>query len=820
MTLKANILKEVFVQDQISIIKMKGDTTEFAADSFHVRNGATVQDMLKKLPGIQVDKDGTITAMGEQVTKVLVDGEEFFGNNPIIATKNLQANAIDKVQVFDMKSDQSTFTGIDDGQRSKTINLKLKENTKKGYFGKLDLGAGLDDKWNNNAIINSFRDKKQLSIYGAMSSTDPYGSDWQHTNQLTATNGMEYNNALTMMTTTTQTNNNEFDDLFYNSDGLPKSWSGGLNYSTTFNGNKQNINGSYNYNKINNEGYVNTSSQSILPDTTFFNNESSKTFSSRDQHSVNGTYEWQPNNSTSIKIKAYGDKSNSYGESSFNSESRNENGNLVNNSIRNTNANGDGEDLQSFFLLRKKFRKTGRTISFGIEQQYGEDKIDGHLYSLNSFFDKDGITLLKDTTDQKKLNESIVTALSAKLVYTEPFSKNLFIELNYSLHNNRSDAERLSFDKNLNGKYDYLNDTFSNHYNFNVFTNEAGLALKYSSSNLAFSFGSNIAKENFTEKDIFKDSSFKQDFTNFFPRANITYKFNGNDHFSIIYNGNTKQPSIQQVQPVPNNLNPLNIIVGNPLLKPEFDHVMNFNFNSFNLSGQQGIFLYGSFSLRANAIVTNSYTDTLGRSIYQYVNSNGNYNYASGFNYFINLEKIDLNVNTGLDFNKSRYSNVVNHEKNTTDNIAVGLNVGLNKDNEDKYSVYYYGDIRYNISTPSIRKDLQTKYWMQEHNLGLTLTLPWQFELNNELQGSFQQKTEFFSDHNNIVLWNAYLGKKFLKDDKAIIKIAAHDILNQNIGYSRYMNSNEIEETSYQSIARYFLLSFVWNFSKNSSNTK
>jgi hypothetical protein len=179
-----------------------------------------------------------------------------------------------------------------------------------------------------------------------------------------------------------------------------------------------------------------------------------------------------------------------------------------------------------------------------------------------------------------------------------------------------------------------------------------------------------------------------------------------------------------------------------------------------------------------------------------------------------------LNVNTGLDFNKSRYSNVVNHEKNTTDNIAVGLNVGLNKDNEDKYSVYYYGDVRYNISTPSIRKDLQTKYWTQEHNLGLTLILPWQFELNNELQGSFQQKTEFFSDHNNIVLWNAYLGKKFLKDDKAIIKIAAHDILNQNIGYSRYMNSNEIEETSYQSIARYFLISFVWNFSNNSSNTK
>jgi hypothetical protein len=223
--------------------------------------------------------------------------------------------------------------------------------------------------------------------------------------------------------------------------------------------------------------------------------------------------------------------------------------------------------------------------------------------------------------------------------------------------------------------------------------------------------------------------------------------------------------------------------------------------------------------LRSNAIVTNSFTDTLGRSIYQYVNANGNYNYNSGFNYSVNFEKIDLNINTGLNFNKSHYNNVVNYERNTTNNIGVALNLGINKDNESKYSFYYYGELRYNISTPSIRKDLQTKYWTQEHNFGLTITLPARFELNNEVQGSFQQKTELFNDNNTVVLWNAYLGKKFFKNDGAILKIMAHDLLNQNIGYSRYVNSNLIEETSYQSIARYFLLSFVWNFSKNSSHS-
>ena len=169
----------------------------------------------------------------------------------------------------------------------------------------------------------------------------------------------------------------------------------------------------------------------------------------------------------------------------------------------------------------------------------------------------------------------------------------------------------------------------------------------------------------------------------------------------------------------------------------------------------------------------------------------------------------------GFNFNGSRYNNIVNNQKNTTNNTAVAFNLSFSKDKEKKYNFYYYGNILYNISKSSIRKDLETKYWTQEHNLDLTLMLPWKLELNNELQGSLRQKTALFDHYNNVLLWNAYFGKRFLKNDKAIIKIVAHDILNQNIGYSRYISSNLIQETNYQTIARYFLLSFVWNFSKN-----
>jgi hypothetical protein len=688
----------------------------------------------------------------------------------------------------------------------------LKKDKKNGYFGKLDLGTGLNNKWNSNAMINSFSDKIKLSVYGTMSNIDVTGSGLQQS-QYTSDNVPEYTGNFGGLASLVN-NDNRFSNFLSYGEGVPESWAGGVNYSNKFN-DQQNINGNYRYNKINSKGYGNTFSQSILPDTVFVNSESNKTFNSRQTHSFNGIYEWQIDSLTSIKIKVNGYRSITNNINSYNSESQNEFGNSVNNSFRNTNANGDNQNLQSSFLIRKKFKRPGRTISFNLEQKYNQNKTDGFIYSLNSFFDQNGTISLRDTTDQKKMNEDFITTLNGKIIYTEPLSKILFVELMYSFHNGRSDAQRLSFDKDLTGKYQFPNDTFSNHYNFNVFTYLAGVAFKYNGKKATFSFGSNIAKSNFNQKDLVKDASLKRDFTNFFPKAILTYKFNQSGHLSINYNGNTRQPSIKQIQPVPDNSNPLSIITGNPLLKQEFDHSINFNFNHFNLLSQRGIFFYGSFSLQANAIVSNNFTDTLGRTIYKYVNANGNYNYNSGFNYFIDIEKPDMNVNAGLNFNKSCYNNVVNDKKNVTNNTAIAINIGINKDEEKKYNFYYEGTIRYNISTSSVRKDFQTKYWVQEHSFGLTLMLPWKFELNNELQGSLQQKTALFGGNNNILLWNAYFGKKILKNDKAILKIVAHDILNQNTGYSRYISSNVIQETNYQSIARYFLLGFIWNFSKN-----
>lgn len=815
MILKATLLQDVVIRQKIAAMRMRGDTLEFTADSFHVREGASVEDMLKILPGIQVDKNGNITAQGEKVEKVLVDGEEFFGNDPTVATQNLQADAIDKVQVFDKKSDQAEFTGIDDGEKKKTINLTLKADKKKGYFGKLDLGGGTDERWSNSGMINNFKGKEKVSAFGIMSSTGKTGLSWEENNQYGGSTGPEFNDDFGGFFFFSG-NDDEFGNESYYGEGIPKSWAGGLNYSNKFNDDKQSLNGSYRYNKISSTGSGNTFSQSILPDSLFFNRDNGFTFNSRQRHSLNGTYEWNIDSSTSVKIKANGYVGKNNIVSNFNSGAFDANNIPVNESIRNTVSDGDNNNLNANFTLRKKFKKPGRTISFNLSEVMNNNNSTGFLYALNSFYGK-GILIGQDTTDQKKLNDTRVATFNSKVVYTEPVVKNLFVEFNYAYRNNRSNAEKLSYDRGKEGDFDLLNDTFSSHYVFNVDANSGGAAFKYNGKKITASLGSDISAVNFNQQDLFNDTVFKRSYTNFFPRAGFMYKFNQTSRININYSGSTNQPSIQQIQPIADNSNPLSITIGNPDLKQEFRHSVNFNFNSFKVFSQRGFWGYGNFTFTQNAIVSNQNTDETGKTIYQYTNTNGNYNGYAGLGYFKKLTKLNANMNAGFNINANRYSSFINNEKNITNNNSFGINAGFSKEKEKKYNINYYANVDYNISRSSINPELKTNYITQSHNLGLTVYLPWKLEVNNDLNANLRQKTSLFDANNNVFLWNAYIGKKILKKDKGLIKLSVYDLLNQNRGYDRYISTSQIQEKNYQTLTRYFMLSFVWNFSKNAA---
>jgi outer membrane beta-barrel protein len=813
MTLEANLLADVTVRTKIAAMRMKGDTLEYAADSFHVRQGASVEDLLKVLPGIQVDKDGNITAQGEKVQKVLVDGEEFFGDDPTVATKNLQADALKSVQVFDKKSDQAEFTGIDDGQKTKTLNLKLKDDKKKGYFGKLDIGGGLDNRWNNSAMINDFKGKKKLSAYGIMSSTGKTGLNWDERNSYGSGSDLQYDDDFGSFYTT---GGDEFSGGDYYGDGVPKSWAAGLNFGNKFNDDKQNFNGSYRFNKISTLSEGNTYSQSILPDSLFYNTESSKSFNSRYRHSVNTTYEQQFDSSFSLKFTGSGYAGHQISSSDYTNQSLDENSAPVNQSKRSISSAGDNSNLNLNLLIKKKFKKAGRTISLNVSDLHNASNNDGFLYSLNSFYAK-GAVIALDTTDQEKRNDSKVNMFSSRIVYTEPIVKNLYAEFNYAFRISTNNAENLSFDKGLNEKYSLLNDTFSTHYSFDVTTHTGGAALRYSGKKLTMGAGTDIASTNFNQKDIFRDTVLKRDYLNFFPKANFVYKFSSQSRLAINYNGRTQQPSITQISPVADNSNPLVITKGNPTLKQEFSHNININTNSYKMLKQSGFYLYSGISITSNAIVTNQFTDTSGITTYTYVNTNGNYNAYGGLGLSKKFTKADFYLNYGLRYNSSKYTNFVNGQKNETNNYNPSFNISLNKGKEKKYDINYWAEIGYNISTSSINTALKTKYWTQDHNLDLTVYLPAKFEVNSHVEANFRQKTVVFNTNNNVVVWNAYIGRKLLKNDKGLLKFAVYDLLNQNKGYDRQLQTNVITQRNYNTLNRYFMLSFVWNFSKTAA---
>ncbi len=760
MTLQANILQEVFVKQQIAAMRMKGDTLEYAADSFKVRQGASVEEMLRKLPGIQVDKDGKITAQGEQVKKVLIDGEEFFGDDPTLATKNIQADAIDKVQVYDKKSDQAAFTGIDDGEKTKTLNLTLKQDKKKGYFGKLDVASNFTNRWNNSAMLNNFKGKAKLSAYGIMSNTGKTGLDWSEQDKYSSGNSVEYNDDFGGFMI--YGSDDEFSNGSFNGEGLPKSWSAGINGSEKWNGDKQNMNGSYKYNKLNTSGNSTTVSKSTLPGDAFFvTRESSGMFNSRERHTVNGLYEWQIDSTTSTKITASGYTGTSQAINSYLSANTNGNNTLVNSSSRSASTNAENANLNVNAIFRKKFKHIGRSFSLNIREEYNSTNSTGFLKNTTDYFNPaDGSFLRDSITNQMKDNNSKVNTISAKAVYTEPLTKKLFLEVNYAARSNTSTSQRLSFDSTTDGKYESLNDVYSNDYRFDVFTHTTGAAFRFNSKKITASAGSDIGLTHFFQKDVIADTDYTRRYTNFFPKGNLTFKFNTNSRFNINYNGSTRQPSITQIQPVTVNNNPLIEYKGNAALKQSFIHSVSLNFNRYNVFKQRGFWLWSSFTTTDRDVVTSQFTDTsTGKTTLQYINTNGNYNFYSNFNINGKWKKPDININGGIDFNGRRYNNVVNGVNNVTTNNAPSLNLGLSKYKEKKYSIWLNSQFTYNLSKSTVQNQFSTEYWTMLHQLNFNISLPLKMEVNTEIMYNMRQKTNLFGGNNNVMLWNAYVGE-------------------------------------------------------------
>ncbi|MEO7313313.1 MAG: TonB-dependent receptor [Chitinophagaceae bacterium] len=811
MITKAMALQNVIVHGG-GAIRIKGDTTGYMADSFKVKEGATVEDLLKKLPGIQVNKKGEITAQGEKVEKVLVDGEEFFGDDPTLATQNLNASVVKEVQVYDKKSDQATFTGVDDGIKTKTINLKLKDDANKGYFGKLNLAGGLPNRWENTAMINRFRQKKKMSAFGIMGNTGKVGLGWGEERQYGGGSGVEMNFSDDGASMSFQSDN-EFGGMDnYNGEGLPSAWMGGFSYGNKWNADKNNINGSYRFQKQRVTGGSNNISQYILPDTQYFNNQRSQSATSKYRHKANLSYEVTLDSSQSLKFTANGFTGQTNSGNTFYSEALTGKGLPVNQSNRSSNSLATNSGFNSSVLWKKKLKKKGRTVSVNLAETYKDNSSDGQLLTYNSFF-KGGVLTSRDTTDQKKQSDYTGLTINSKIAYTEPIGQKGIVELSYAYNISNSESKKLSFDKR-DGKYETLNGSFSNDFKFNIKTHVAGAGYRFTDKKYNFGFGGNIANADWKQMDLFKDTVRKYNFTNLFPRANFQYKISQYSRISFNYDGNTRAPSLNQIQPVADNSDPLNVYKGNPNLRQSFSQNFRLSYNDYKVLSDRSIYTSIGFSPTSHDFGTLDVIDSVGRKTYQTVNVDGNYrinfNIYSGFKW----AKPDVRIGLSGNGNISRNNGFLNGLKNVHNNTSFNFNLSFDKNVDKKYDLSIRNELGYNISKSSIRPDVVTKYWTYEPTLDIGVELPWKIQLNTDINYSWRQKTSVFDNNNNVVLWNARIEKKL--DMKQNIKLGfkVNDILNQNLGFSRVINSNFVSEKNYDVIKRFWLVTLSWNFSK------
>jgi hypothetical protein len=830
--LKSRLLEGVIVKGTRAAIKIKGDTTEFNASSFTVQANAKVEDLLKQLPGIQIDKDGKITAQGQAVNKVLVDGEEFFGDDPTLVTKNLRADMVDKVQLYDKASDQAAFTGIDDGAKSKTINIKLKEDKKNGYFGKADVGVGTRDFYQAQVAVNKFAGKEKISAYGTLANTGKTGLGWEDANKFgTSGNNIEFvDGGISIFSNS----NDELEGWGgrYNGEGIPVARAGGMHYDNKWNTDKQTINGNYKIGSLSVVGDRNNQTQNNLPGGQ--TSSSSIINTNTDQHFDNYVFRQKADATYNIKIDSTSNIKLAMDGTFKNTESRNNNttlgvrgnGQTINTEARQTNTDGDQKTFNFSAFYTKKLKKAGRTLSVTLSQSLDQNNNKGFLYSNIEAFDTLGVSSRKQLTDQYKINKIETSIFNSNITYTEPFSKTFSAIANYGIGVSSSTSDRKTFSPSVPntgrnqdpGLYNVLVDSVTNNYRLDQLTNQGGLVFNYKKDKTTFNFGTKVAAVRFEQLNKINGREFDRNFVNWNPQASYQYRFSQQKSFRFNYNGNTRQPTIDQIQPIINNTNPLYLVVGNPDLTPSFTNRFSISYNSYKVLSNRSIYLSGSYSLTSNPIVSNVSTNrNTGFTTSQSVNLKGetptNFNLYSGLDSKIKF-LFGINAGLGLSTYGNTYFNMVNGALNRTRSNSYSATVNLQKYKEKKFDMYLNIGPTYNYSVSSLNPEINNNGGGFTTNHSFNYYLPGQVQIGTDGNYEYRAPTKSFDQSFSRFLVNAYVQKAFFKTQSLKIKANVNDMFNQNTGFDRRASGNLITQSSYTTIKRYFMLSLVYDFSK------
>ena len=821
LTPKSKLLEAVILKSG-NPIHLRGDTTVYTADSFKVSANANVEELLKKMPGIQVDKNGQIKAMGETVQTVLVDGEEFFGDDPGMAVKNIRADAVKEVQVFDKKSEQSEFTGIDDGKTKKTINLKLKEDKKKGYFGKIDMAGGpkpvssLDPRYNSNILLSSFKGKRKISGFLLNGNTGQDGLNWQDEQKYGGSNdnmtmSMDDDGAAMFVTRGGSSDQEPYVD---SQNGYITNVNAGVQYSNKWN-DKTSVNLSPKFNSQVYNNNVQTFTQTLLPGDSVLNSYSdAQSHVNRHNVKIRGIYDVKIDSANTLKFTAGTNFYHTSSNSNTAGNSTNTAGNILNDYDRFFSTDKDKSALSGNAIFKHKFKKQRRT--FSLTADWNSINTDGINFqrSQNNDFSNN----FTQNIDQKTNFNTGSATLQSQVIYTEPLNKKFSLELGYRIGLNNGSNDQVTYSKSSSGKYETAIDSLTNNFRQNIFEHAPSAKINYSYKKLKVNVGAGVSFSDFQLKDLSNGNIYSRNYTNFSPSANLNYTYKANHSLRVNYSGTTTQPTIDQLQPLRKNDDYFNQYIGNPALRNSFRNNVSINHGTYNFIKDLWTFESVNLTLIENDIVNNrtiNYSN--GKTTTQPVNTNGNMylSFWTGGGYKLKKANIRLGLFPHGSYNRT--AALLNAVKTFSKDLNIGTSASISKTKDKKYDLSLESDFGY-TSDKTSQSNTAIHYNANTFRADATVYYKKVWSINGHYELYTRQKTAQSPSFNNALL-NARLQRTFAKDEYTL-SLSVHDLLNQNNGVDRSFFNSVYTETRNERLKRYFMVGFAWNFKNKPAAAK
>ena len=809
LTSVSHLIEEVMVTGRIPVV-VKGDTVEYDASSFAVEKNAKVEDLLKVLPGITVDASGKITAQGKTVEKVLVDGEEFFGDDPTLVTRNIRSDMVDKVQLYEKKSEDAERTGVDDGVRTQTINVKLKEEAKKGMFGKAEAAGGTDDFYLGKLAINKFNGSQKIGAYAMGANDGNISLDWQESEKFgmsSVESGMSDDGGMYFMMS-----GDSFD--YWDGKGRPKAFSTGASFLDSWKENKHKLNGSYKYGIVQNDVLESTLSKEGLPNGEELNSTSnSKRETDSRKHRFNTKYDLKIDSLTTLTLNLSASKSKNESEDYYDVLSVDGNGKTVNENTRTQINESENSSISYNTYLTRRFRKMGRSVSFRFGGDYSENEGSTLLNSETDLY-KDGVFSETDLTDQLKGINSKSNSVRTNLTYTEPITSKLNASLGYEYGTSRSHSVNDSYNKGASGKYDEFDSEYSSDFNFNTTRNAVNLSLTYKLEKLEANFTNNVRNDDMSQQNNYENIRVQRDFLTYNPSLRLRYNLTKNQSINFNYNHSNSLPSLSQIQPLRQNTDPLNIVVGNEDLTPSKNDNYSIYYNSYNML--KGKHFYGNLSLRQtrNAIQQNVEIKNGVRTLFYenldgYVANNVNLWFGTGFEL---MKKIKLRGGISGNGSFNEYYNYINSElnKNTNYNYSVSFYVAKNTTKDIDFHLSFAPGWR--TMKTSLETNRNSSGFTYNTNLWYNWKLPLKLSLYGDLSYQYEAPTKAIDEKFDLLLFKPGVSRKFFKNESLILDFYVTDVFNKNKGFRRQQMGSTITQNTYNTISRYFMLKVTWEF--------